>query len=180
MISDEARAYFTAPPQLDGAVAAVSEAMARLRLVIEHRGGTMLPLAAITPIAVCDGFNVFIDKTEALRVFTRRSSENHHDRLIALLKEHPSDEDVMNSLSASVARYDLVSRLNKLSDETIDLFVRDLEDRERASGVVKGSDQADLEPPVSVLIFDGEAAVGVSPLVSAHSDSPVITPDATA
>lgn len=135
--------YLTPPPQLSGAIAAVNEAMGRLRLVIEHRGGTMLPFADLAAIGLCDGFNVFIDKTQALRVFTRRSSENHHDRLIALLKDHPSREQEDAEMSAMWARNHLHMLVTKLSPEKVDSMMRALDAEFAASAAVAVGDAVD-------------------------------------
>jgi len=162
------------------AMANVNDAMARLRLVVEHRGGTMLPLTEPLTIALCDDRRIEFDTTEDFKLDWWIEGKNPHKRLLALLEQYPSAAEVNRQSAEAVAACALAERIVKLSPEALGFITRYLEDGERAAGIGEGGDKADLVLPVGAVDFDSKTAVGEAPLDPVHPNPPVLSPDATA
>lgn len=82
--------HFDPAPALALAIAGVNAALGRLRQVVEHRGGTMLPLDDITVVGVCDGFDLIVLPDAAMTVRTRMARTRGSARPAELTADDPA------------------------------------------------------------------------------------------
>lgn len=108
------------------ALANVNDAMARLRLVVEHRGGTMLPLTEPLTIALCDDRQIQFDTTEAFKLDWRMDGPNPHERLMKLLEQYPGPAERGRQFKDSVARNDLAQLIDTLPPAKVAELLRTL------------------------------------------------------
>ena len=122
------------------AMANVNAAMARLRLVVEHRGGTMLPLTEPLTIALCDDRRIEFDTTEDFKLDWWIDGRSPHDRLMKLLEQYPGPAERDRQFRDSIARNDLAELISALPPAKVAELLRTLK---ADSSPVAGADAVD-------------------------------------